>query len=69
MDAEAHLGATSTSAEIGNGIKNIEGAIEIAEAAGVDVSAAVSAARARVEELRAEQARPGESLSLCVALT
>ena len=49
VDAEAHLGATSTSAELGSGIERLEGAIEIAVAAGVDVSAA----RARVEQMRA----------------
>ena len=58
MDAEAHLGVTSTSAELGSGIKRLEGAIEIAVAAGgVDVSAA----RARVEKLQAAEARRGES--------
>ena len=58
LEAATNLRATSTSAKLGSGINGLENAIETAVAAGgVDASAA----RARVEELRAAQARLGKS--------
>ena len=56
LAATAHLGAKSTSAELGSGIDHVESVIAAAMAAGgVDVSAA----RARVAEMRAAEVLPG----------
>ena len=56
LEAAANLRATLTSAKLGSGINDLENAIATAVAAGgVDASAA----HARVEELRAAEARTG----------